>query len=174
MKPFVRESSFSHPGLEKFADSLPVIPVLHDKSDANGLVAGLVHHPSHELVVVDGDHISVADALSEEGNTGHLERVPGEPAYAELLAPSVLTVRQVCLNHVVDEVLADRVLVRDEGDEVPPVAKFRSPDPATAVWAGTLRDVFNRLQQMSTHPRVRKASWMSSRISQRIRRRRNQ
>lgn len=31
-----------------------------------------------------------------------------------------------------------------------------------------------RRQQMRAHPRVRKASWMSSRISQRIRRRRNQ
>lgn len=35
-------------------------------------------------------------------------------------------------------------------------------------------DEFRRLQQISAHPRVRKASWMSSRISQRIRRRRNQ
>ncbi|WP_443043318.1 DUF2750 domain-containing protein [Streptomyces sp. NBC_00371] len=32
----------------------------------------------------------------------------------------------------------------------------------------------SRRQQIRAHPRVRKASWMSSRISQRIRRRRNQ
>lgn len=32
----------------------------------------------------------------------------------------------------------------------------------------------SRRQQVSAHPRVRKASWMSSRISQRIRSRRNQ
>ncbi|GGT25721.1 hypothetical protein GCM10010222_79540 [Streptomyces tanashiensis] len=96
------------------------------------------------MVVIDRDHVSVADALGEEGKAGHLERVPGESADAELLAPSVLTVRQVCLNPVVDEVLADRVLVRDEGDGVPPVVRFRPPDPATAVCAGARRDAISR------------------------------
>lgn len=78
-------------------------------------MVGLVHHRGHEVVAVDGDHISVADALSEEEEAGHLEGVPGEPAYAEQLAPSVLTDRQVCRNPVqVGEGALDRTSLVSE------------------------------------------------------------
>ena len=85
------------------------VPVFYDECDAKGPVAGLPHDPGQQVVAVDGHDVAIADSVGEERQTGHLERIVGELAGPQLLAPAVLPVRQVGMDHVVDGTPADRV-----------------------------------------------------------------
>ncbi|MFE1585346.1 hypothetical protein ACFW6Q_06575 [Streptomyces sp. NPDC058737] len=60
----------------------------------------LPHDLGQQMVAVERHDVAAADSVREERQAGHLERVLGELARPQLLAPAVLPVREGGMDHV--------------------------------------------------------------------------